>query len=510
MKMRNSNLGYPRIGEKREWKKLLEAFWRGDLTEREFHLDMKKIRLSHLVKQREAGIDLVPVGDFSCYDHVLDTAVMFGLIPERFRDQDPLSLQTYFSIVRGSKDKVASEMTKWFNTNYHYIVPELDGAEPRLIHNRLLELFKEAKDEAGITGKPVLVGPLTLTALSKGEKNEEILEKLVPLYVQVFKELEEEGAEWIQIDEPIFVTSAADAAFMKKTKKIYETIKKGLGSTKLLLQTYFECPEQYEELIQLPVDGIGLDFVHDSGKTLEHLNVFGFPKDKVLAAGVIDGRNIWKAELQKTAKLVNRILEKVGRDRLILQPSCSLIHVPVTAESEGDLHPLVKNALAFADEKLQEITLLTKFMNFEEETFSAYDRGISELAASDLRNRHFVHASFDEYSTDRVSAVQRKEAQQRKFSLPVLPTTTIGSFPQTKEVRAARLKYKKGTLSDSDYSQFIEGEIKKWIDIQENLGLMSLFTVSSNGQTWSNISEKNLKEWPSLQMGGCSHMVHAA
>ncbi|MDX8288621.1 5-methyltetrahydropteroyltriglutamate--homocysteine S-methyltransferase [Metabacillus indicus] len=471
MKMRNSNLGYPRIGEKREWKKLLEAFWRGDLTEREFYLDMKKIRLSHLVKQREAGIDLVPVGDFSYYDHVLDTAVMFGLIPERFRDQDPSLLQTYFSIARGSKDKVASEMTKWFNTNYHYIVPELDGTEPRLIHNRLLELYKEARDEAGIKGKPVLVGPLTLTALSKGEKKEKILEKLVPLYVQVFKELEEEGAEWIQIDEPIFVTSAADAAFMKKTKKIYESIKKGLGSAKLLLQTYFECPEQYEQLIQLPVDGLGLDFVHDRGKTLEHLNAFGFPKDKVLAAGVIDGRNIWKAELQKTAKLVNRILEKVGRDRLILQPSCSLIHVPVTAEREVNLHPLVKNSLAFADEKLHEITLLTKFMNFEEETLSAYDQGISELAASDLRNRHSVHASFDKYSTDRVSAAQRKEAQQRKFSLPVLPTTTIGSFPQTKEVRAARLKYKKGTLLDSDYSQFIEGEIKKWIDIQENLGL---------------------------------------
>ncbi|MGM0922915.1 MAG: 5-methyltetrahydropteroyltriglutamate--homocysteine S-methyltransferase [Bacillota bacterium] len=476
MSIKNSNLGYPRIGEKREWKKTLESFWKGDLTEQQFEQKMKEIRLSHLQKQMDKGIDLIPIGDFTYYDHILDTAVMFGLLPERFRNQDANSLQTYFDIARGSSEQVAAEMTKWFNTNYHYIVPELGQAEPRLTENRLLHLYLEAKEELGINGKPVIVGPLTLVALSKGENKDQVLQKLIPLYVKVLQEITDAGAEWIQIDEPVFVTSNANGALFSKAKEIYGTIRRESENTKLLIQTYFESVEQYEDLVSLPVDGIGLDFVHDSGVSLKKLITAGFPKDKVLAAGIIDGRNVWKASLQKTVNLVNTILEAVDRDRLILQPSCSLIHVPVTAEHEQQLDPLVKDALSFADEKLYELSVLTKFFNFETEAevLKEYDSATDLLSSSKLRNQSAVQDAMnqlDSFSTERTEAGLRRKLQNKRFSLPLLPTTTIGSFPQTKEVRAQRLKWKKGELTEQQYSIYIEEEIKKWVEIQENLEL---------------------------------------
>jgi 5-methyltetrahydropteroyltriglutamate--homocysteine methyltransferase len=367
-------------------------------------------------------------------------------------------------------------MTKWFNTNYHYIVPELGHAEPRLTENRLLHLYLEAKEELGINGKPVIVGPLTLVALSKGENKDQVIQKLIPLYVQVLQELADAGAEWIQIDEPVFVTSNANDALFSKAKEIYGTIRRETENTKLLIQTYFESVEQYEDLVSLPVDGIGLDFVHDSGVSLNKLKTAGFPKDKVLAAGIIDGRNVWKASLQKTVKLVHTILEAVDRDRLILQPSCSLIHVPVTAEHEQQLDPLVKDALSFADEKLYELSVLTNFINFETEAevLKEYDSATEHLSSSKLRNQSAVQDAMnqlDSFSTERAEAGLRRKQQNKRFSLPLLPTTTIGSFPQTKEVRAQRLKWKKGELTEEQYSIYIEEEIRKWIEIQENLEL---------------------------------------
>lgn len=476
MSIVNSNLGYPRIGEKREWKKTLESFWRGDLSEHQFEQTMKEIRLTHLQKQKNKGIDLIPIGDFSYYDHVLDTAVLFGLIPERFKENDENSLRTYFEIARGSKEKVASEMTKWFNTNYHYIVPELDEADPKVTNNRLLKLYLEAKEELGINGKPVIVGPLTLIALSKGTNKETVLKKLIPLYIRVLQELADAGAEWIQIDEPVFVTPAADADLFAQAREVYATIRKKVTKTKLLVQTYFESVDHYSELVSLPVDGIGLDFIHDSGVTLEKLKTAGFPKDKVLAAGIVDGRNVWKASLRKTVKLVNSILETVHRERLILQPSCSLIHVPVTVESEQNLDHLVKDGLSFADEKLAELELLTNFLNFEAEdqALSEYDKATESLSSSALRNQSEVQSAMqhlDTFSTERTQAEIRRKLQSKRFNLPLLPTTTIGSFPQTKEVRAERLKWRRGERSDEQYNQYIEQEIKKWIDIQENLEL---------------------------------------
>ncbi|MGM0876101.1 MAG: 5-methyltetrahydropteroyltriglutamate--homocysteine S-methyltransferase [Bacillota bacterium] len=479
MSIKSSNIGYPRIGENREWKKVLELFWSGQINEEQFYKEMEQIRLTHLRKQQEKGIDLIPVGDFSYYDQVLDTAVMFGLIPERFKNEEQqLSLKNYFEIARGSKGKVASEMTKWFNTNYHYIVPELKDAQPALLENRLLPMYLEAKEKLGIHGKPVILGPITLLSLSKGydeQKRAELLSSLISLYIEVFKQLKDAGAEWIQIDEPILVKNV-EQELINEFKKVYTAFHGGVQGVKFILQTYFESIEFYQEIIDLPVQGIGLDFVHDEGVNFEQLKRYGFPNDKVLFAGVIDGRNIWKSNLTEKSKHITALSDFVDENRLVIQPSCSLLHVPVTVKSEQLLETQVKDALSFADEKLDEVVLLTKFAN-EENNFAdleKYDQAIHSLKNSAHRNVEAVHEAMKNirgYSSTRIDVTKRKELHEERWDLPVLPTTTIGSFPQTKEVRKQRLKWRKGELSAEQYDQYIQNEIKKWIDIQEELGL---------------------------------------
>lgn len=479
MTIKSSNIGYPRIGENREWKKVLELFWSQQINEEQFHNEMEQIRLTHLSKQHEKGIDLIPVGDFSYYDHVLDTASMFGLIPERFKTiAKTFSLNQYFEIARGSKGKIASEMTKWFNTNYHYIVPELKEAQPKLVDNRLLRLFLEAKEKLNIIGKPVILGPITLLSISKGfdgQKRTELLNSLVPLYIEVFNQLKEAGAEWIQIDEPILVKNV-DKEIINEFKDVYSAFHDGVKDVNLILQTYFESIEFYEEIIQLPVQGIGVDFVHDEGVSVINLEKHGFPSDKVLFAGVIDGRNIWKSNLTDKSKLVKEILEFVDENHLVVQPSCSLLHVPVTVNNEQQLESQVKGSLAFADEKLSEVVMITRFLNEEIKMneLEKYDQAIHSIKHSFYRNVKNVHEAMDNiksYSSSRISVEKRKELQSAKWNLPILPTTTIGSFPQTKEVRKQRLKWRKGELTSEQYEQYIQKEIKKWIDIQEDLGL---------------------------------------
>lgn len=241
--VRSSNLGYPRIGEKREWKRSLEQFWNQQISEKELLEQTRQLRLNNLKKQQELGVDLIPVGDFSLYDHVLDTSIMFGVVPERFKyDGGKVSLETYFAIARGIKDAVASEMTKWFNTNYHYIVPELENVKPKLTENRPLSFYKEAKEKLGIDGKPVILGPITYLKLSKGYDEENfptLLKTFIPLYIQVLKELEEAGASWVQIDEPILGTNLSDEV-IAAAKQAYEQFNEDAPNLKLILQTYFE------------------------------------------------------------------------------------------------------------------------------------------------------------------------------------------------------------------------------------------------------------------------------
>ncbi|MED1863745.1 5-methyltetrahydropteroyltriglutamate--homocysteine S-methyltransferase [Fictibacillus nanhaiensis] len=481
-KVQSSNLGYPRIGENREWKKALEQFWSGKIEQEEFLKRIEEIRLQHLLKQKEQGIDLIPVGDFSLYDHVLDTAVMFGLVPKRFKyDGGKVSLKTYFEIARGTEGAVASEMTKWFNTNYHYIVPELNETLPALVENGPLQFYKEAKQKLDIDGKPVILGPITFVKLSKGYKDNEFKTKVnqfVPIYAQILRELQKEGVEWVQIDEPILSTTISKEE-IALFQDVYQTLNNAAPNLKVILQTYFDSLEHYEDVISLPVHGIGLDFVYDHGQNLTSLKKSGFPKDKILAAGVIDGRNIWRANLDHKRSLLKEITEFVPINHLIVQPSSSLLHVPVSVKNEDSIIRILKDALSFADEKLHEIVLLTKCIQVGVESIeSEIDASVTAISAlnhsSDRNNKEVQKAvqSLDNYKAEREAPfIVRKQFQADIFQLPLLPTTTIGSFPQTQELRKQRLSWRKGNLTNDEYEKFIKAEIKKWIDIQEDLGL---------------------------------------
>ncbi|MCM3717283.1 5-methyltetrahydropteroyltriglutamate--homocysteine S-methyltransferase [Fictibacillus phosphorivorans] len=479
---KSSNLGYPRIGEKREWKKALEQFWAGKLDKESFLKQMEEIRLQHLQKQKDQGIDLIPVGDFSLYDHVLDTAMMFGLVPNRFEyEGEKVSLETYFDVARGNNNAVAAEMTKWFNTNYHYIVPELDHAVPALVENRPLQYFKEAKDKLNIKGKPVILGPITFIKLSKGYNASDfktMVNQFAPLYAEILRQLEDEGAEWIQIDEPILSTTISKEE-ITIFNEVYQALHHAAPNLKIILQTYFDSIEHYEDVVSLPVQGIGLDFVHDQGQNLKALKKYGFPQDKVLAAGIIDGRNIWRVNLYDKLNILEKIREIVSKENLIIQPSSSLLHVPVTIKYEETIDETLKGALSFADEKLQEVIVLTKGIKEGKEAIetkvTASVEAIDRLNQSIDRNNSEVQEaleSLDTYQAERQAPfIIRQELQKQAFQLPLLPTTTIGSFPQTQEVRKHRQKWRKAELSDVEYDAYIKAEIKKWIDIQEEIGL---------------------------------------
>ncbi|KHF31796.1 5-methyltetrahydropteroyltriglutamate--homocysteine methyltransferase [Paenibacillus sp. P1XP2] len=479
---KSSILGYPRIGNNREWKKALEAFWAGKIEESEFQRRMQDIRLNHLRKLQEKGIDLIPVNDFSYYDHVLDTAAMFGIVPKRFPyDGGPVPLSVYYGIARGTTDAAASEMTKWFNTNYHYIVPELDGAEPAVTENKPLAAYREAKERLGIEGKPVILGPLTFLKLSKGYDESETdawLERLVPLYAQILRELALEGAEWVQIDEPILVTGLSDAD-IRRLHSIYGTFAAEAPTLNIMLQTYFEAVESYSDIVSLPVKGIGLDFVHGYAGNIRLIQASGFPQDKVLGAGVVDGRGIWKASLREKAALLEKLQSFVPADRIIVQSSCSLLHVPVTVSSETKLLPELKGALAFADEKLDELVLLTKAVSSGTDAIGKEldecDLAIRALERSKERNRNDVQqavAAISKQDAKRsLPFAERHAVQQKKWQLPVLPTTTIGSFPQSVEVRKARQLWRKGEWSGEQYAGFIREQIDIWIGLQEEIGL---------------------------------------
>jgi 5-methyltetrahydropteroyltriglutamate--homocysteine methyltransferase len=476
----SSNIGYPRIGEKREWKRALEKFWNGDSSEEELLAETTKLRLNDLKKQQDLGVDLIPVGDFSLYDHVLDTSVMFGVIPERYGYKGgKVDLSTYFAIARGEKEAVASEMTKWFNTNYHYIVPELNHTKPAVIENRPLTFYQEAKEQLGIEGKPVVLGPVTYLKLSKGfaEKDfPQLLKTFTALYIEVLKELEEAGATWVQIDEPIFVTELS-AADIELARQAYDEIQQAVPELKIILQTYFEAVTDYEKVVEFPVAAIGLDFVH--GDSLSLIQKHGFPKDKVLAAGVVDGRNVWRADLSEKFSLLEEIQKHVDSDRIIVQPSSSLLHVPVTKASEEQIDPIILGGISFADEKLQEIVTLAKgLQDGKAQIQKELDIASAELELlnnSPYRTNQQVKeslATLTDADIQRISTFDiRLEKQRQRLNLPLLPTTTIGSLPQTSEVRQTRTKWRKKEITNEAYEQFIKDSIQKWIAIQEEIDI---------------------------------------
>ncbi|GAA0361074.1 5-methyltetrahydropteroyltriglutamate--homocysteine S-methyltransferase [Bacillus horti] len=480
--MKCSNLGYPRIGENREWKKTLETFWAGKLTEEEFYEQTTQLRLHHLQKQKEKGIDIIPVNDFTFYDHMLDMAVMFGLVPKRFSySGGRVPLSTYFAMARGEQNAVACEMTKWFNTNYHYIVPELDDVTPHLTENKPLTAYKEAKEKLGIKSKPVLIGPYTFVKLSKGYEKKDLAQTILsflPLYEQIVKELQKEGVEWVQIDEPALVTACTKSE-KELLFSIFERLHTAAPQLNIMLQTYFDSIVPESDWLNLPVQGIGLDFVHGVEQNLTQLHISGFPEDKVLAVGLIDGRNVWRTTLSKKWELIEELLQIVEADRIWLQPSCSLLHVPVSAQKESHLAYEIRSALAFADEKLDEIVLLSKRHTLGAEAtkkeFTEHEEAQQLLLHSPTRARTKVHEAVQSIQEDHIgrhsSFNERKEIQQKTWDLPLLPTTTIGSFPQSAEVRQARQKFRKFEWSEKQYEEYIEDKIKEWINIQEDIGL---------------------------------------
>lgn len=462
-------------------EKNIGSFWSNKIDEEQFLTTMKEIRLQHVKVQQEKGIELIPVGDFTYYDHVLDTAYMLGFIPSRFSEFTSY-LDVYFAMARGSKDHVASEMTKWFNTNYHYIVPEYEeGLQISLKDNRPLRLYEEAKKELGVDGKPVILGPYTFLKLAKGYNEEQfatILKELVAPYVQLFSELHAAGAQIIQVDEPIFASLTKDE--INQAKELYEAIHKQVPNANLLLQTYFDSVEEnYEEIIAFPVSGIGLDFVHGKEGNVNAISKYGFPADKILVIGCIDGRNIWRADLDDVLSLFTTLQNQITAKGLIVQPSCSLLHTPIDKTEETHLTSELFDALAFANQKLEELVLihsaLTKGVESISSDLTTYRNAHHAIRSSAARNREDVKVARTSLKEDDFSRPlpfeKRYELQQVALQLPLLPTTTIGSFPQTSEVRQTRKQWRNGDITNEQYNQFIEKETAKWIRYQEDIGL---------------------------------------
>lgn len=465
MTIKTTNLGFPRLGHKREWKKAIESYWNKKITKAELDDTLQQLHRSNLVLQQNYNLDSVPVGDFSLYDHILDTSLLFNIIPTRFQDRD-VDDDLLFDIARGNKSHVASALVKWFNTNYHYIVPEWDNVTPRVNRNRLLERFNEAK-ALNINAHPVIVGPVTFVALSKGgdQSFEDKVRTLLPLYVEVLQSLIDAGAELIQIDEPILVTDKA-AELEAITREAYEAFAEADVAKSLVIQTYFERAN-VKFLSALPVKGLGLDFVHDRGYNLQQIENGDFDRSKTLFAGIIDGRNVWAADVEAKKALIEKLSQY--SDDLYINPSSSLLHVPVSLEDEV-LEDDIRDGLSFATEKLETLDALKRAVN--DNDTEAYDRLHAQYIRFQSQAFKNLEYDFESVRAKRASAFsERKVVQQQRLNLPDLPTTTIGSFPQSPEVRKQRADWKNNRITDEAYRQFVQDEIKRWIEIQEDIGL---------------------------------------
>lgn len=465
MTIKTSNLGFPRLGRKREWKKAIEGYWSNKYDLETLHQQLTDLHKENLLLQKNYNLSSIPVGDFSLYDHILDTSLLFNIIPERFQGKD-VDDDLLFDIARGNKEHVASALIKWFNTNYHYIVPEWDHAEPKLNKNVLLERFNYAQS-LNVTAHPVIVGPITFVKLSKGgtQSFEEKVNTLLPLYKEVLQSLIDAGAEYIQIDEPALVTDDS-SEYETITQAAYDYFADaGLGEH-LVIQTYFERVN-LKFLSGLPVKGLGLDFVHDNGFNLQQIKAGDLDNSKTLYAGIIDGRNVWAADIEAKKELIET-LQTYSND-LVIQPSSSLLHVPVSLDDET-LDTSIAEGLSFATEKLDELDALRRLFNDSD------DSKYNELKAryERFQNQSFknLEYDFDSVRTSRQSAFkERKKAQDARLNLPDLPTTTIGSFPQSQEVRKYRADWKNSRITDAAYKYFLKNEIARWIKIQEDIGL---------------------------------------
>ena len=478
-----ANLGFPRIGVNRELKKAVESFWKGDSDEAALCATAKELRQRHWNIQKEAGIQHIPSNDFSFYDQVLDTIALVGAVPERYRKSGAyaggnVDLSAYFAMARGLQkdgvDVVAMEMTKWFDTNYHYIVPEFSaGMQFALSSDKAVREFEEAK-AAGIITRPVVLGPVSFLLLGKvrdASNRFDLLPSLVKVYAELLGKLEAAGAEWVQIDEPCLVLDLSEEA-KKAYDTAYATLAKASG-LKLMLATYFgDLRDNLAVAAALPVAGLHVDLVRAEAQLADVCAAL--PKERVLSVGVVNGRNIWKANLNNALELVNKAVAlRGGAEHIQVAPSCSLLHSPVDLAAEKKLDDELKTWLAFATQKLHEVVVLANAANGakDEAVFAANAQAMHARANSPRIHNKAVQQAIAELTP---AAAERKnnfatriKAQQDLFGLPLLPTTTIGSFPQTKDIREARAALKQGDMSQADYDAFMEErtrEVMQWQD----------------------------------------------
>ena len=480
MTILNHTLGFPRVGLRRELKKAQESYWAGNSTQQELLATGRELRARHWKQQADAGVDLVPVGDFAWYDHVLTTSLLLGNVPARHQNADgSVDLDTLFRLGRGraptGKPAAAAEMTKWFNTNYHYMVPEfVKGQQFKLTWTQLLDEVDEALS-LGHKVKPVLLGPLTYLWLGKvkGEHFDRLslINDILPVYQQVLAELAKRGIEWVQIDEPALVLELPKA-WLDAYKPAYEQLQ---GKTKLLLTTYFDSVgHNIETIRQLPVQGLHIDAVagrDDLAAVADQL-----PKEWLLSLGVINGRNVWRADL---STWFERLKPLVAGRNVWLGSSCSLLHSPIDLSVETRLDEEVKSWFAFGLQKCAELALLTSALNDPKpetlDKLAKYSAPIRARRDSKRVNNAAVGkrvAAITAADIERPSVyTKRAEAQRARFKLPLWPTTTIGSFPQTTEIRGLRLDFKQGRLDNANYRTGISEHIKQAIKEQERLGI---------------------------------------
>jgi 5-methyltetrahydropteroyltriglutamate--homocysteine methyltransferase len=495
-----ASLGTPRIGPRRELKFALESFWSGATDEKALIEAGAGLRAANWARQKNLGVSVIPSNDFSFYDQMLDTSVMVGAIPEIYRwNGGPVPLATYFAMARGAQAKTheascghahhgheaahgvpAQEMTKWFDTNYHYMVPELARDQQFTLASRKpIEEYEEAK-ALGYQTRPVLVGPVTFLKLAKskdaGFNPLSLLDRLLPVYIDVLRELAYRGAEWVQIDEPCLVLDL-DIIAQQALHYAYSEIANAVPQLKVMLATYFGgLGGNRGTALALPVAGLHLDLI----RAPDQIDVLAdFPKDRVLSLGIIDGRNIWRADLSRILDRLEPVIEKLGKGRVQIAPSCSLLHVPIDLALETGLDPEIKRWLAFSVQKLEELTTLGMALAGGHEVVEAGLKASDEAAAARKASPR-IHdakvaariAGIDDAMRRRASVfTDRAGVQHERFNLPTFPTTTIGSFPQTAEVRKARAAHANGALTDEVYKVYLQDQTARAVQWQETIGL---------------------------------------
>lgn len=478
--MKTSVIGFPRIGTLRELKFASEKYFKKEITADELLQTGKELRKIHWNTQKDSGVDFISSNDFSFYDILLDTAVLFGIIPNRYKELNLSELDTYFAMARGyqgeSGDVKALAMKKWFNTNYHYIVPEVeDDTEIKLSGSKPFEQYSEAKS-LGIETKPIVIGAYTLLKLCRftGEKaSKDFVDAVINAYQSYINKSEETGINWIQFDEPALVRDT-DSEDIELFNKIYAAVLSSKNNVKVLIQTYFgDVRDIYEDLVKLPFDGIGLDFI-EGKETYSLVEKHGFSQDKFLFAGLVNGKNIWKNNYEKTLHTLSKLQEK--GINCVLSTSCSLLHVPYTTKHETRLSADHLSYFAFAEEKLVELAELKSLAeNADYKNEASYQANAKLFAGERDCYSEEVHKKLSQVSesdyTRSPERRKRQELQKKEFALPEFPTTTIGSFPQTREVKANRSAFRKGEISEAEYKEFNKKQIADCVKFQEDIDI---------------------------------------